>query len=130
MNNIQLTSEKSNLSLRWMARFLSIVVSAMFLLIMVLAITNEDKPTATAVPVIILLAMTIMECLAAWHWEKAGGIALMVGAIFLFAAAYSSSLASGLGSISLLPALIYGVPFLVIGILFWMSSQKTFQKLN
>ena len=125
MNTIRPTSARSGLPVRWMTRLLSIVVSCGFLLIMVLAVTNEDKPQGAALPVLTLLGLTMLASLAAWRWEKVGGLAVVVLAVCLGVAAYAASLAVGLGALSLLPALIYGAPFLILDVLFWMCSQLT-----
>ena len=111
-------------TLRWMARWLSSIVSGAFLLISMLAVFNEDKPAGAAIPLLALLALTIVGCGAAWRWEKAGGLAVISGALGLTVAAYAASLTYGPGSLSVLPALIYGSPFLVVGVLFWASGQR------
>jgi len=123
--NTMIQIGKSSISIRWMARLLSVMVSSMFLLIMFLLITNEDKPQGMAIPVLVLLALTIMGCLVAWRWEKAGGIVVVTGALCLYIATSLSGLAVGLGSLSFLVSLIYGVPFLIVGILFLVCCQRT-----
>jgi hypothetical protein len=125
MNDIQPTLNKSSISIRWVARLLSVLVSSMFLLIIFLAITNEDKPQEMAIPVLALLALTIMGCLVAWRWEKVGGVVVVTGALCLYIAASLSGLTVGLGSLSFLVSLIYGAPFLIVGILFLVCSQRT-----
>lgn len=124
MNDTQLTLGKSSFSMRWMTRLLSVLVSAMFLLIIYLTVANEDKPQGMAIPVLALLALTIMGCLAAWRWEKVGGIVVIISALCLSIAAYSASLTFGLASLSFLPALIYGAPFLILGILFLVCAKE------
>jgi sugar lactone lactonase YvrE len=125
MNDIRPTSGRSGVSVRWMTRLLSIVISSVFLLIIGLAVTNEDKPQGAAIPVLALLVLTIVASLAAWRWEKVGGLVVVLLALCLSVAAHSASLAFGLGSLSFLPALLYGAPFLVVGILFWVCGQIT-----
>lgn len=124
MNDTQLTLGKSSFSMRWMTRLLSALVSTMFLLIIFLSAANEDKPQGMAIPVLALLVLTIMGCLAAWRWEKVGGIVVIISALCLSIAAYSASLAFGLASLSFLPALIYGAPFLILGILFLVCAKE------
>lgn len=122
MNTIRFTLERYNAVLRWMARASSILFSSEFLIIVFLALTNEDKPRGMAVPVLALLALTIAGCFAAWRWERVGGLVVVLCAIGLGIAAYLASLAFGLGP-SLLPALIYSAPFLLVGILFLACGQ-------
>lgn len=124
MNDIQRAIGKSGVSMRWIARLVSIVISSVFLLIIFLAITNEDKPQGAAIPLLALLVLTIVSCFAAWRWEKVGGVVVVIGGLCLWVASYSASLTFGLGAQSFLPSLIYGVPFLIVGILFWVGGQK------
>jgi hypothetical protein len=107
-----------------MTRLCSLLANGAFLVILGLAVTNEDPPQGPAVAVLVLLGLTMLGSLAAWRWEKAGGAVVVVGALGTGIAAYSASLTFGLGSQSILPALINGTPFLVIGILFWVSGQR------
>jgi hypothetical protein len=117
------TSGKRGVSVRWMTRLLSIVIGCMFLLIIHLAVTNEDSPQRAAIPVLALLVLTIVAALAAWRWEKVGGVVVVLLALCLSVAAYSASLTYGLGSLSFVPALLYGVPFLIVGILLWVCGR-------
>ena len=99
------------------------MINSAFLLILILALTNEDPPQGPAIPVLVLLALSMGACLAAWRWQRAGGIAAVAGGVGLIVAAYLSSRAFGVGSAAVLPALIYGVPFVLSGILFWASGR-------
>lgn len=123
MNHHGPTHTRKPATLRWLARGLSIVTGGVFLLIIGLALTNEDRPGAAAVPVLILLGLTLMASVAAWRWERAGGLVVILLTGGLTVAAYSSSRAVGLRSQALLPALLYGGPFLVVGTLFWLSGR-------
>ena len=124
MNDTRGILRKRGIPLRWLARLLSLVVNSVFLLIICLAITNEDRPRGPAITVLVLLGLTMAGSFAAWRWEKAGGAFVIAGALTTGVAAYSASLQIGLGWQSLLPALIYGTPFLVIGILFWACGHR------
>jgi hypothetical protein len=108
---------------RLAARFLSLATSGVFLLITYLAVTSEDGLKAPAIWVLALLALTILACLAAWRWEKVGGILVVVGAIGLGISATYSSSAFGLGAFAFLASLIYGLPFLLVGVLFLLSDR-------
>ena len=114
---------KSGSPVRWLTRVLSMVTSVVFLIILFLAVTDEDVPHGAANPVLVVLALTIVATMAAWRWEKAGGLAVVLLALCLSKAVYSSSPAFGLSSLRFIPAVIYGVPFLVVGILFWVCGQ-------
>ena len=125
MNDRRPTRGKNGIALRWTARGLSIVTGAVFLLIIGLALTNEDKPVGAAVPVLVLLGLTMVASFAAWRWERIGRLRVILLASSLTIAAYSASRSFGLGSASFLPAFLYGGPFLVVGALFLVSSRIT-----
>jgi xanthine/uracil/vitamin C permease (AzgA family) len=123
VNDRRPSRDENGLTLHWMARGLSITTSGLFLLILGLAIANEDKPRGPAVPVLVLLGLTLMASVAAWRWERVGGLVVILLAGALAVAAYSASQAFALGSTTFLPALLYGGPFLAVGILFWLSGR-------
>jgi len=124
MNNIRCAFTSRSASLRRLARLSGLVINGVFLLIFILAVTNEDKPQGPAIAVLVLLVLVIVASFAAWRWGKAGGIPVVVGGLCLSVAVYLAQRAFGLGSSSLLGPLIYGTPFVFVGILFWMSGEK------
>jgi hypothetical protein len=124
MNNVQDRRIHPQISLRLVTRLLGLVTNSVFLLILCLALTNEDKPQGPAITVLALLALTMVSSFIAWRWEKVGGALVIAGALGTGVAAYSASLEFGLGSQSFLPGLIYGIPFLVMGILFWLCGHR------
>ena len=124
MDHLQRVPRRQCTHLCWLTRMLSILVTGAFLLIGVLAVVNEDKPQGAAVPILALLALTMLATLAAWRWERAGGFVVALLALCLGAASYSASQALELRSLSLLLALLYGIPFLAVGSLFWICGQK------
>jgi len=69
-----------------------------------------------------LLALAMVSCFAAWRWERAGGIAVLVSAVCLGVAAYSASRTYSLGPHFLAP-LVYAVPFLLVGTLFLLAAR-------
>ena len=103
---------------------MSFIVSCAFLLVIFFAVTNEDKPQGAAIPVLVLTALAVGSCFIAWRWEKVGGVIVILSALCLNVAAYSASLSFGLGRLSLGLSLIYGVPFLIVGVLFWLSGRR------
>jgi xanthine/uracil/vitamin C permease (AzgA family) len=123
MNDVQPTTDNWDTVIRWSARLSSLAIDSVFLLILFLALTNEDKPQGAAIPVLVLLALTMVSCLAAWRWERAGGIAVLVGAVCLGVAAYAASRTYGLGPRFLIP-LLYAVPYLLVGTLFLLSARQ------
>lgn len=67
MHDLRLALDRNSVSLRWMTRLLSVVISGLYLLITWLAVTNEDKPQGAAIPVLALLVLTywgLFRCVA------------------------------------------------------------------
>lgn len=122
MKDIQSGTNNWDTVIRWIARLSSLAINIVFLLIMVLALTNEDKPQGAAIPVLVLLALAMASCFAAWRWERAGGIAVLVSAVCLGVAAYLASRTYSLGPHFLAP-LVYAVPFLLVGTLFLLAAR-------
>ena len=110
--------------LDWTARLASLAINGVFMLILILAVTNEDKPQGPAVVVLVLLALTMLASFAAWHWRRIGGALVVAGGLCLGVAAYSASLAFGLRSSALLGMFIYGAPLVLMGILFRISGGR------
>ena len=123
MNNTRHASTNRGTSLRWPARLSSLVINSVFLLILILAITNEDRPQGPAIAVLALLVLVMVASFTAWRWQKAGGGLVVAGGICLGVAAYLAQRAFGLGSSGLLGAFVYGAPFVFVGILFWISGE-------
>jgi hypothetical protein len=124
MNEIRPVPKSRGALLGWMARLSSLAISSVFVLILCLAVTNEDKPQGPAVPVLVLLALIVAASFAAWRWQRAGGALVVAGSLVLSIAAYSASQAFGLGSSGLLSAFLYGAPWALVGILFWISGGR------
>jgi hypothetical protein len=124
MNEIRPVPRSRGTLLGWMARLSSLAITSVFVLILCLAVTNEDKPQGPAVTVLVLLALTVAASFVAWRWQRAGGAFVVAGGLVLAVAAYSASQAFGLGSSGLLSAFLYGVPWALVGILFWISGGR------
>ena len=122
MNDVQRETTHGDTLMRWIARLSSLAINSVFLLILVLAVTNEDKPQGTAIRVLVLLVLTIVLSFAAWRWERAGGIAVLASAVCLGVAVYMSSRTYGVGPRILIP-LLYAVPFLFVGTLFLLADK-------
>ena len=127
MNDVQSATSNWNTVIRWIARLSSLAINSVFLFILVLAVTNEDKPQGLAIPVLLLLVLAMVSCLAAWRWERAGGIAVLVSAVCLGVLVYSSSRTYG-AALRFLAPLLYAVPYLLVGTLFlWAArGQRSF----
>ena len=103
---------------RLVARVASIMVGTAFLGILGLAVTNEDPPSAGGMVVLVLLALELAACAAAWRWERAGGLAIVAGATALAAAAWCAAPPSPGNEFALVAVALYGLPFLLVGLLF------------
>lgn len=129
MNNFQTGSTKRTTWVRWTARVASILVCAWFTFILALVATNEDRPRPEVIPALIVVALTIGACVAAWRWERAGGIATIVGAIAIGIALWVPPSMAGLNYVMPIAILTYVVPFGALGALFvwadWMARFKT-----
>ena len=128
MNNLQTASTQRTIWVRWTARAASIFVCAWFTFILTLVATNEDPPRPEVIPALILIALTIVACVAAWRWERAGGIATMVGAMAIGIALWLPPSLAGLNFVMPIAILTYVVPFGTVGALFvwagWMARPK------
>jgi len=112
------------------ARLVSIGVSAAFLLIMVLALTNEDSPAPAALSVLVVLGLNIVASFVAWRYPRIGGMVVQVAAVALGVAVYVSSTTFGLGPSSLITSLIYAIPFLVVGLFFARCASNSSENFN
>ena len=122
MNDVKSATSNGHTAIRWIARLSSLAINSAFLLILFLAVTNQDKPQGAAIPVLVLLVVTMGTCLVAWRWERAGGIAVLVGAVCLGAAAYAASRTYGPGPHFLIP-IVYAAPYLFVGVLFLAAAR-------
>jgi len=122
MNEVQPATSNWDTVIRWIARLSSLAINSVFLLILFLALTHEDKPQGAAIPVLVLLALTMGSCFAAWRWERAGGIAVLVGAGCLGVATYAASRSYG-GGPHFLTTLVYTAPYLLVGALFLLAAR-------
>ena len=68
--------------------------------------------------------MELVVCAAAWRWERAGGIAIVAGASVLAAAAWVAAPTSAGNELALSGAAIYGLPFLLVGLLFVRGGRR------
>ena len=109
--------------IRWAARVTGLLVVVVFLLILILAFTNEDGIQAQAVPKVILLMVAICSVGVAWRWERVGGAILVASAVALGLSMYPSYPIFGPVGF-LLVVLIYPPLPLISGVLFLLSSRR------
>ena len=109
--------------IRRAARVSGLQVVGVFLLILILALTNEDGIEAQALPKVILLTVAISAVGIAWRWERVGGAVLVASAVALGLSMYQSY--PLLGSLGLLLAVLIYTPLpLIVGVLFLLSSRR------
>lgn len=128
INNISMGDSRAAAGIRQVARWSSLMTSGAFMLILFLAVTNEDRPQTPALPVLVLLALNLLACWVAWRWESVGGGLVVIGALGLGAAAYASASTFGLVTFAGWVALLYGLPFLGVGLLFLLTARLARQK--
>jgi len=109
--------------MRWAARVSGLLVVGVFLLILILAFTNEDGILAQAVPKIIVMAVAICGVAVAWRWERVGGAMLVASAVALGLSICQSYPIFGPVGL-LLVMLIYTPLPLISGVLFLLSSRR------
>jgi len=111
--------------IRWAARVSGLFVVGVFLLILILAFTNEDGIQAQAVPKVILLAIAIAIAGVglAWRRERVGGAILVASAVALGLSICQSYPIFGPVGL-LLVVLIYTPLPLISGVLFLLSSRR------
>lgn len=110
--------------LRWLARFLGLLTSGLFLLFIV-GSGAKIYPTLSwtsprGMPLLIVLGIAVLGVLIAWRWELAGGAMALGGAIVL-------SVLVRLGSdriVSSTASLIV-LPFFVVGFLYLTCCWRT-----
>lgn len=109
--------------IRRAARVSGLQVVGVFLLILLLALTNEDGIGAQALPKVILLTVAISAVGIAWRWERVGGAVLVASAVALGLSMYQSY--PHLGSLGLLLAVLIYTPLpLIVGVLFLLSGRR------
>lgn len=102
--------------LRWFARGIGLIANLFFLLI---GIGEALSPTAPfsveIVPVIILIGTCVIGYILSWWREGIGGALIFVAGLILGSYVFFAA-----GRNKLLVASIYGSPYLVVGVSFWV----------
>jgi hypothetical protein len=127
MDNGNRSTGKFKLPIFWITRVLSIVVVGIFSFFLFLAFTNEDKPEGMEFFVYIPLVVAILGCLLAWRWQKVGGVITVIAAVILSTISFLVTMEFGGYVGAALVALIYGLPFLLVGVLFLITIKAVHQ---
>jgi hypothetical protein len=110
--------------LHWLTRVLSLLVNGVMLMLVVLALTNEDPVTPQGQPVVVLVFFCVAASLLSWWRAQLGGWLLAVGALGLGVAVIASSVITGFGlEGTVVAVLIYPVPYLIIAVLAVMDAN-------
>ena len=112
---------------RWAARLASLLVGVAYLIPIALAITNEDPPSPSGVIILWLLGVELFLCALAWRWQQAGGLAIVAGAVILSVVVGTGTTAAS-GTRGLVIAAVYGVPFLLVGLLFLFAGRQNVEE--
>jgi hypothetical protein len=110
-------------NIRWVARLFGLLSAGLFLLILVLAFTNEDGIQAQAVPKVVLLAISILGVALAWRWERVGGVVLVASALALGLSMYTTYPVLGPAGL-IMVVLVYTPLPLFAGVLFLLSGRR------
>lgn len=130
MSTLQHTSNHDAHLDRWMTRGMGLIVNIFFICALITALTQDDGTLPQGWPVIICLSLCILSIFSAWRWERAGGVMAMSGAVALCLAVLYSTFANGLGWQGFVLALIYPLPYLVVGSLFLSDGQAAQRAAN
>jgi hypothetical protein len=108
--------------MKWMIRILSLLQA---LFVLSLWLFNEDVRATPTLAVLLQLLLTLI-LLAAWRWEKVGGLLAMSGGLIFFLVLIFSAV---LGDRSALPAALVGstllaLPYVVLGWLFFNLGRQ------
>jgi hypothetical protein len=109
--------------MRWAIRLLSLLPILFYLS---LWLFNEDvrsQPTLA----IFFQALLTMLLLAAWRWEKTGGLLAMIGGLIFFVIVIIGALVRGDLSLmaALLGAWMLALPYVVLGWLFFSLGRQS-----
>jgi hypothetical protein len=109
----------------WFILLMSAMVNSFFLLILTLALLNEDGVPAGALPFFVALVLAILANFSAWKFPKAGGIFTIINAAILFIGVQISAAQFQPDDpvFGILGGLQYGLPLLLVGFLFYRYGK-------
>lgn len=110
--------------LRWIARIAASVIAGLFVIIgageTLFPHTENEGFTWEGAGVAVLGAWVVVSLIAAWHWEKLGGVSTVLAGVALGVFAFVTA-----GRNELLVALSLGLPLVLIGAAFLNADGKT-----
>jgi len=112
---------------KWIARILGSVFALFWLFIVVAPGSDDPQPVHwESIVIALLVGVSVIAVVIAWFRERLGGaLIVFVGAAF----SVFALITSGAGVESKLIAVMgSGVPFLIVGVLFLLSSRKPKEK--
>lgn len=130
MSTIQHTSNHDAELDRWMTRGMGLIVNIFFICALLTALTQKDGTLPQGWPIMTCLGLCILSVFGAWRWERAGGLIAVISAAALGLAAVYSTFANNLGWQGIVLALIYPLPYLVVGSLFLSDGQMARRAAN
>lgn len=124
MTTVLQSGDSSTTLMRWIARILGLLASALFVWFLVCAGIGLCKTLSWSsprgIPLLIVMAIAAVGVLLAWRWEMFGGTIATTSALFLGILVYFGS-----GHAVFTTALLVGLPFFVAGILFLVCCWRT-----
>ncbi len=106
--------------IRWITRILALLIAIFALIIGIASVVGEpEEPlTGTGVGVAVFLTWIVMGMLAAWRWEKLGGISsVLAGVAFGFFVYFTA------GRNEVWAAILLSLPIIVVGAGFLIANR-------
>lgn len=124
MTTVPQSGDSSTTLMRWIARILGLLASALFVWFLICAGVGLCKTLSWSsprgIPLLIVMAIAAVGVLIAWRWEMIGGTIAIISALFLGVLVYFGS-----GQTVFTTALLVGLPFFIAGILFLVCFWRT-----
>jgi len=110
--------------LRWTARILALIAGGLFVYFAaefgVKVLTSLSLTSPQGLPLLLGLLVALLGALIAWHWELAGGVMAVAGAVTVMALACVGS-----GFSMLYCAFLFTLPLLAAGVLYLTCFWRT-----
>ncbi|MEI6044994.1 MAG: hypothetical protein WCS37_11635 [Chloroflexota bacterium] len=104
---------------RWIARILGLLFNLVALLLIGLTLNPLRDYPLQELPALLALLVANAGIVMAWKWEVRGGLVACVASLITGVAIYFSALSIGESQkLALIVALVYGLPYLLVGALF------------
>jgi hypothetical protein len=108
----------------WIARGIGLLVNSFFLFVLFQTLTDANGVPLPLWPMVACMTLCVLGVFVALRWEQAGGRITIAGAVAMVPANLLASVSTNLGWYGLVPALVYSVPFFLVGSLF-VSGRRT-----